>query len=202
LILYSFRRCPYAIRARMALHASGLAYELREVDLKNKPDHMLAVSPKGSVPVLILEDGKVIDESFDIMQHALRQHDLENWLGEQDAHLLAAQSLVSINDTTFKQALDGYKYADSDTTREHFRAQGEDFLRQLEDRLSTTRHLLADELSIADAAIFPFIRQFAGVDADWFAEAPYPALRLWLAEILQSPRFADVMQKHSIWQPD
>ncbi len=182
----------------MALHASGVTYELREVDLRNKPDHMLAVSPKGSVPVLVLPDGTVIDESFDIMQWALRQHDPENWLGCQDAYLLAAQPLIGINDTGFKQALDGYKYADSELSREHFRAAGEIFLRQLEDRLNATRHLLADELSIADAAIFPFIRQFAGVDANWFAKAPYPALRIWLAEILQSPRFADVMLKHPL----
>ena len=186
----------------MALHASGLAYELREVDLRNKPDHMLAVSPKGSVPVLVLPDGKVIDESFDIMQHALRQHDPENWLGCQDAYLLAAQSPVSINDTDFKQALDGYKYAKDDDERRHFRAAGEIFLNELEARLNRTHHLLADAPSIADAAIFPFIRQFAGVDANWFANSPYPALRIWLAEILQSPRFADVMLKHPLWQPD
>ena len=179
----------------MALHASGVTYELREVDLKNKPACMLAVSPKGSVPVLVLPDGAVIDESLDIMQHALRQHDPENWLGCQDAYLLAAQSPVSINDTTFKQALNGYKYADSDTAHAHFRAQGEVFLRQLEDRLSTTRHLLADEFSIADAAIFPFIRQFAGVDAAWFHNAPYPLLNVWLQEIANSPRFAAVMKK-------
>ena len=179
----------------MALHASGVTYELREVDLRNKPDHMLAVSPKGSVPVLVLPDGAVIDESFDIMQHALRQHDPENWLGEQNTYLLAAEPLIRINDTSFKQALDGYKYADSDTTHAHFRAAGEIFLRELEDRLSTTHCLLADELSIADAAIFPFIRQFAGVDANWFSQAPYPLLNAWLHEIVNSPRFAAVMKK-------
>ena len=183
----------------MALHASRIAYELREVDLKNKPASMLAASPKGSVPVLILEDGKVIDESFDIMQWALRLHDPENWLGEQNAYLLAAAPLILENDTGFKQALDGYKYAADDTERARFRAQGEAFLRVLEERLSRARHLLADELSIADAALFPFMRQFAAVDADWFSKSPYPALRAWLAEIVNSARFAAVMQKHPIF---
>ena len=186
----------------MALHASCVEYELREVDLRNKPDHMLEVSPKGSVPVLILPDGTVIDESFDIMQWALRQHDPENWLGEKNEYLLAAEPLISINDTTFKQVLDGYKYAGSDIDRDRFRAKGEIFLRQLEDRLGTTRYLLADELSIADAAIFPFIRQFAAVDAAWFHNAPYPLLNVWLHEIANSPRFAAIMLKHPLWQPD
>ena len=179
----------------MALHASCMEYELREVDLKNKPAHMLSASPKGSVPVLILGEGHVIDESYDIMRWALRLHDPENWLGEQNAYLPAATRLVEINDTTFKRALDGYKYADSELSREHFRAAGEVFLRELEVSLSPKRHLLADKLSIADAAIFPFIRQFAAVDAGWFANAPYPALRLWLAGIVNSQCFEAVMHK-------
>ncbi len=188
----------------MALHASCMEYELREVDLKNKPAPMLAASPKGSVPVLILEDGKVIkviDESYDIMQWALRSHDPKNWLGEEGAYLLPAASLVEKNDIDFKQALDGYKYAGSELSREHFRTAGEISLRELEGRLNETSHLLGNTLSIADVAIFPFIRQFAAVDAGWFANAPYPALRLWLAGIVDSPRFAAVMQKHPLWQP-
>lgn len=195
MILYSFRRCPYAIRARMALHVSCAEYELREVDLKSKPAHMLAASPKGSVPVLILEDGHVIDESYDIMQCALRSHDPENWLGEEGTYLLPAASMIEKNDIDFKRALDGYKYADSELSREHFRTAGEFFLRELEERLNATRYLFADKLTIADAAIFPFIRQFAAVDAGWFANAPYPALRLWLSGIVNSPRFAAVMKK-------
>ena len=179
----------------MALHASGLAYELREVDLKNKPDHMLAVSPKGSVPVLVLPDGKVIDESYDIMQWALRRNDPEHWLGKERAYLAPAASLVDENDTDFKKALDGYKYAKDDDERRHFRAAGEIFLNELEARLNRTHYLLADAPSIADAAIFPFIRQFSGVDANWFANSPYPAPRLWLEGLSQSARFLDVMQK-------
>ena len=195
MILYSFRRCPYAMRARMALHASGLEYELREVDLKNKPAHMLEVSPKGSVPVLILPDGKVIDESYDIMQWALQRHDPENWLGEDESLLIESLPLVAENDTGFKKALDGYKYAVSPDSRISFQVKGEEFLKKLEERLASSRHLLGDNASIADAAIFPFIRQFAAVDASWFADSPYPALRLWLSGIVNSQRFAAVMKK-------
>ncbi len=184
----------------MALHASGLAYELREVDLKNKPDHMLAVSPKGSVPVLILPDGKVIDESYDIMQWALRQNDPENWLGENEFLLNESLPLVTGNDTDFKKALDSYKYAQDDQERRHFRTDGEFFLKQLEARLNRTHHLLADAPSIADAAILPFIRQFAAVDSNWFTKSPYHLLNVWLNEIANSPRFTAVMQKHPIWQ--
>ena len=197
-LLYSFRRCPYAIRARMALHASGVSFELIEVSLRDKPAEMLAASPKGSVPVLVLPDGVVIDESWDIMLWALHQHDPEGWLGVQDAYVLATQPLIHTNDTDFKAALDRYKYADRHPaqSREYYRAQGELFLRELETRLNETRCLLADTPAIADAALFPFIRQFAEVDKDWFAQSPYPLLRDWLDRIVDTPRFAEVMRKH------
>lgn len=196
-ILYSFRRCPYAMRARLALHASGIAYELREVELRNKPACMLAASPKGSVPVLVLVDRRVIDESWDIMQWALRRHDPENWLGECDAYLLAAAPLILTNDGSFKFYLDRYKYADRypEQSRLTYRSGGEIFLQQLEGNLRTTRYLLGNAMSVADAAIFPFIRQFAAVDQDWFLRAPYPLLRIWLTEISDSPRFAAIMHK-------
>ncbi len=185
------------MRARMALHVSGIAYELREVDLRCKPAGMLAISPKGSVPVLVLDDGRVIDESWGIMQWALHQYDPENWLGEHDSYLAAAQPLIQLNDTRFKLALDCYKYADRHPGRSRFdyRRDGEVFLLQLEQALNARRYLLSNTLSIADAAIFPFIRQFAGVDPDWFAQSPYPALCVWLAEIQNSARFATIMQK-------
>lgn len=191
------------MRARMALHASGVAVELREVELRDKPDHMLAVSPKGSVPVLLLPDGRVIDESWDIMQWALNLHDPEGWLGDHESCLLAAAPLIRTNDASFKQSLDRYKYADRypEQSRTEYRTEGEVFLQQLEDSLRVTRYLLGDALSIADAGIFPFIRQFAEVDKQWFAQAPYPLLRIWLAGILDSPRFAAIMQKQPIWQP-
>lgn len=192
------------MRARMALLASGITYELREIELRNKPSSLLAASPKGSVPVLILADGRIIDESWDIMQWALRQHDPENWLGKQECLLYDAAPLITTNDTHFKHALDRYKYADRhpEQSRTDYRVQGESFLQQLETRLNRTQHLLSDTFSIADAAIFPFIRQFAGVDADWFAQSPYPALRAWLSNIINSPRFTATMQKHPVWTSD
>ena len=201
-ILYSFRRCPYAMRARLALHASGVVVEVREVSLRNKPESMLLASPKGSVPVLVLPDGRVIDESWDIMQWALRQHDPENWLGENEVYLDAAIPLLNENDSTFKAALDRYKYFERypEHPQNFYRAQGEAFLQQLETHLRSKNFLLGDTLSIADAAIFPFVRQFAEVDKEWFAQSPYPALQHWLANFLHSNNFAAVMKKYPVWQ--
>lgn len=200
-VLYSFRRCPYAIRARLALYASGTAVELREVALRDKPATMLAASAKGSVPVLVLPDGSVIDESWDIMLWALRRHDPEEWMGEDGRYVDAATPLVVENDTTFKMNLDRYKYPDRYPQRPqtHYRSEAEMTLQKLEQRLSTTRYLLGDEISIADAALFPFIRQFAEVDRHWFAAAPYVALRHWLHDFTGSERFAAVMEKHAVW---
>lgn len=201
-VLYSFRRCPYAMRARLALHASEPPYELREVALRNKPDAMLAASPKGSVPVLVLPDGQVIDESWDIMQWALHQHDPENWLGPDNQHIETALAWVTINDTSFKAALDRYKYAERHPKHPQacYRAQGEQFLQQLEAQLLSSAYLLGDRLSIADAALFPFIRQFAGVDPDWFSQSPYPGLRGWTDALIRSDRFAAIIQKHAEWK--
>ncbi|MBZ0067181.1 MAG: glutathione S-transferase [Thiobacillus sp.] len=201
-ILYSFRRCPYAIRARLALHVSGITHELREVSLRSKPACLLTASPKGSVPVLVLPDGQVIDESWDIMLWALQQHDPENWLGSQNRYLDQATRLISINDHSFKIALDRYKYADRhpEHPQAFYRNQGETFLQQLEDRLQASACLLGPDLSIADAAIFPFIRQFAGVDPEWFDRSPYPKLRDWTKALCHSGRFADIMRKHEVWQ--
>ncbi|MGA8865197.1 MAG: glutathione S-transferase [Gallionella sp.] len=202
-VLYSFRRCPYAIRARLALHSSGIAVELREVSLRDKPARMLEASPKGSVPVLVLPDGQVIDESWDIMQWALRQHDPEGWLGQGSRYLDAATPLVRENDTTFKHQLDRYKYPDRhpEYPQIQYRLLAEEFLMQLECRLEESHCLLGDGLSIADVAIFPFIRQFAEVDMAWFAQSPYPELRRWLKDFIESKDFATVMLKYALWHP-
>ena len=200
-ILYSFRRCPYAMRARAALIASGIQVELREVDLRNKPAAMLAASPKGSVPVLVLPDGKVLDESWDIMLWALQQHDPQSWLGKDGRHIQATLPLVSENDTTFKQNLDGYKYPERypEQPQSAYRGAGETFLRQLEQRLNTKPYLLGDTFSLADAALLPFVRQFAAVDTVWFAAAPYPALRAWLQRFSTSELFELVMRRFPVW---
>ena len=191
------------MRARLALFVSGMSVELREVSLRDKPASMLAASPKGSVPVLVLPDGQVIDESWDIMQWALHQHDPESWLGQNDRHVDAANTLVNENDNTFKYHLDRYKYPDRypEYPQIHYRRMAEEFLMQLESRLGASRCLLGDGLSIADAAIFPFIRQFAEVDKAWFAQSPYPELRRWLKDFIDSEDFVSVMLKYALWHP-
>ncbi|MBW8076557.1 MAG: glutathione S-transferase [Gallionella sp.] len=201
-ILYSFRRCPYAMRARCALVTSGISVEHREVMLRDKPAAMLAASPKGSVPVLVLADGQVIDESWDIMLWALRQHDPQGWLGKDGLYAQAALPWVHENDTGFKRALDRYKYPERfpEHPQEAYRAMGEAFLQRLEQRLTVTPYLLGNTLSVADAALLPFVRQFSAVDSDWFASAPYPKLRGWLERFTSSELFAQVMQKTPVWQ--
>ncbi len=202
-ILYSFRRCPYAMRARSALIAAGIDVELREVVLRDKPAEMIAVSPKGSVPVLVLPDGRVIDESWDIMLWALRHNDPDNWLGEDEGFVQSSLPLLQHNDSNFKRALDKYKYPERhpELSRAEHRANGETFLLQLERRLETSACLLGEHFSIADASLLPFVRQFAAVDNDWFTAAPYPALRLWLTGFTRSNLFTRVMQKYPQWHP-
>lgn len=202
-ILYTFRRCPYAMRARLALHAGGAMIELREVVLRNKPESMLAASPKGSVPVLVLPDGSVIDESWEIMLWALHRHDPDEWLGKNAAYADVATPLIVENDTTFKYYLDRYKYPDRypGHTQIHYRIQAEIFLKGLENRLQATPWLLGDTLSIADAGIFPFIRQFADVDKSWFGQSPYVSIQNWLIKLSNTERFDAVMKKYPPWKP-
>ena len=192
-LLYSFRRCPYEMRARLALRYSGVCVRIIEVSLKAKPAEMLALSPKGTVPVLSV-NGEVIDESLAIMQWALAQHDPDNWRLQGDPSVLA---LIDENDQGFKYHLDRYKYAERypEYPMEHYRAEGEVFLQKLEGLLADRAYLLAHHPSLADMALAPFVRQFAHVDRDWFARAPYPRLQRWLEAFLQSPLFIGVMAK-------
>jgi len=192
-VLYSFRRCPYAMRARMALRYSGVAVQIIEVSLKAKPAEMLALSPKGTVPVLSV-DGRVIDESLAIIRWALAQNDPEGWLLGDDR---ATQALIEENDQGFKHQLNRYKYAERypEQPMEHYRAEGEVFLSKLEGLLAEREYLLAGHLSLADVALAPFVRQFAHVDREWFGQAPYPRLRAWLQRFLESPLFIAVMAK-------
>jgi glutathione S-transferase len=196
-ILYSYRRCPYAMRARMALDYSGIEVVIREIALREKPAAMLAASPKGTVPVLVLSDGAVIDESLDIMRWALAQRDPQAWL----KNVTDSETLIAENDGSFKQALDRYKYAERfpEHPQQTYRAQGERFLSQLETRLQQHAYLLDAEPRLADIAIFPFVRQFAAVDPAWWEEAPYPALRAWLTNWVESALFDSIMQKHPVW---
>ena len=222
-ILYSFRRCPYAMRARAAIIASGIRVELREVILRDKPAAMLASSPKGSVPVLVLREGdgeavgyppayplrvlpenKVIEESWDIMLWGLRLHDPQGWLGINECHVETASPWVVENDTTFKHNLDRYKYPEQfpQQPQSAYRSACENFIQQLEQCLCAKHYLLCDFFTLADAALLPFVRQFAAVDAAWFASAPYPAVRAWLEKFTSSELFANVMQKFPVWGPN
>ncbi|MEE3716631.1 glutathione S-transferase [Tumidithrix elongata RA019] len=202
-ILYSFRRCPYAIRARMALRYAAIEYELREVSLKNKPAEMLAISPKGTTPVLQLTDGRVLEESLDIMEWAVEQHDPDRWNHLLEISRLLGKKLITINDLEFKQALDRYKYANRfpEATQETYRSQAETFLQTLESLLSQHAFLLGDRISLADIAIFPFIRQFAQVDLEWFQSTSYNHLQQWLSGHEHSMLFQEVMQKVPVWVP-
>ena len=200
-ILYSFRRCPYAIRARLAIKMSGIDTELREIKLSNKPTEMLVSSPKGTVPVLVLPNGAVIDESKDIMGWALNRHDPNNWLTNDAAVLKEVDYLIDFNDFEFKKYLDLYKYADRypEKSAEYYRQQGEVFLEKLERKLYETQFILKDEITFVDMAVFPFIRQFAFVDKDWFDKSQYKKLKIWLELLLKTSLFNDVMNKYPLW---
>ncbi|MDP5054384.1 MAG: glutathione S-transferase [Congregibacter sp.] len=209
-VLYSFRRCPYAIRARMAIACAGMSVELREVVLKDKPEAMLAASQKGTVPVLVMPDGNVIDESIDVMRWALNQEDPQGWLRFDDTNNNNGirqgsdmAQLIAENDGPFKRWLDKYKYADRHP--EHpahwYRDKACVFLDTLEVRLKNNDRILDKQLSFTDVAIFPFVRQFAMVDEDWFDQSPYPQLRRWLRTLLDSPVYTRVMPKYPKWIP-
>lgn len=191
--LYSFRRCPYAMRARMALRYSGVVVEIVEVSLKAKPAAMLAISPKGTVPVLDA-NGQVIDESLEIMRWALAQHDPDDWLLGGDSRIA---ELIEANDQGFKVHLNRYKYAERypEQPMAVYRAEGALFLQRLDELLTDRDYLLADHLSLADVALLPFVRQFAHVDREWFAQTPYVRLQAWLQRFLESNLFTSIMKK-------
>jgi glutathione S-transferase len=200
-VLYSFRRCPYAMRARLALAAGGQHCELREVVLRAKPAELLAASPKGTVPVLVLPDGQVIDQSLDIMHWALARHDPEQWLVPEQDTVAAMQALVARCDGAFKADLDRYKYANryADADALAHRTAGADFLAALDTRLQAAPYLFGSRACLADMAIAPFVRQFAQTDAAWFGAQPWPALALWLDGFVASARFQRVMEKFAPW---
>jgi len=193
-VLHSFRRCPYAIRARLALAMSGAPCEVREVKLAAKPASMIEASPKGTVPVLVLPDGTVIDESLNVMRWALAAHDPEHWLARDDPALIAA------NDGAFKHDLDRYKYPErygSDPMTHRDAALT--FVRLLDERLASGPQLCGVERGLADMAILPFVRQFAAVDREWFVAQPLAHLQAWLERHLASALFHSVMLRLAPW---
>lgn len=189
----------------MAIFASGMQVELREILLREKPEEMLEASPKGTVPVLVLPNGKVIEESLEIMQWALGQNDPEAWLITDFDRLEEALALVGQTEqgASFKVNLDKYKYfhRHPEASQEKYREQAEVFLQELEDRLGASAYLMGEDMMFVDVAIFPFIRQLALIDREWFEKSKYSALRKWLVQFLASDIFASVMQKYEPWKP-
>ena len=204
-VLYSFRRCPYAMRARLALHVSGAAYEHREVVLKNKPAHMLSLSPKGTVPVLWLRSAagdQVLEQSLDIMLWALRDQDPLGWLPASDAGIADVMALIAHNDGPFKRQLDRYKYPNRSGLASGLADRDEAalWLHTLDARLGAQPFLAGEHFGLADAAIAPFVRQYAHTDPAWFAAQRWGPLAAWLAAFEGSALFESVMHKHAPWQ--
>ena len=201
LVLYSFRRCPYAIRARMAIAYAGIYVELREISLRNKPEASLAVSLKGTVPVLALPDQSVVDESLDVMLWSLRQNDPDGWVDSDGSISSEAHELTDMNDSQFKVFLDRYKYSVRfpEHPPESYRGHAEKFLGILESRLDGSPYLVGNRVSLADVAVFLFIRQFAKVDLSWFQASSYTALNAWLGKFEQGVLFKDLMKKYKPW---
>ncbi|UHL62718.1 glutathione S-transferase [Paralcaligenes sp. KSB-10] len=203
-ILYSFRRCPYAMRARLAIAASGQACELREVALRDKPQAMLDVSPKATVPVLITGNSQVLEQSLDIMLWALAQNDPHEWLAPTQPGMDAMLELIAECDGPFKHHLDRYKYpqrhADSQGSGHH-RDEAAFWLSRLDARLQRQPFLFGAHAALADMAIAPFVRQFAHVDREWFQAMPWPGLQAWLQAWQESELMALIMEKHAPWAP-
>jgi glutathione S-transferase len=197
-ILYSFRRCPYAMRARLAILKSGYRVILREVRLQEKPPSLLSASKKGTVPILVLNNETILEESLEIMNWALRQNDPDQWLDEMGLEL------ISENDSSFKKNLDLYKYFDRhpEHPQLYYREQAEVFIQKLEQHLSTHAFLSGEKMRFLDVAIFPFIRQFAAIDRIWFNSSQYTHVRLWLETFLNSALFEKSMQKYEQWHPN
>ena len=200
-ILYSFRRCPYAMRARLALAVSGTQCELREVVLRDKPAELLQASPKGTVPVLVLADGRILEQSLDIMLWALSRHDPQGWLAPEVGELEQMLALIGECDGGFKHDLDRYKYPDryEGADAMSHRESAWQWLKMLDDRLAYSAYLFGERPALADAAIMPFVRQFAQVDRAWFDAQPWPALLGWLGHWLESDLFQAIMVKHAPW---
>ncbi|MGO2509343.1 MAG: glutathione S-transferase [Vibrio hibernica] len=201
-ILYSLRNCPFAMRARMAIYQSQLPVLLRDIVLRDKPAEMLAVSPKGTVPVLVTNHGTVIEESLEVMLWAFSESDPADLLLSADPEMLDNMlALIHQFDSEFKPCLEAYRAAKRyhEPNLAECRLACEQYITQLELRLSQHAFLITDRESLADLALLPFIRQFARVERQWYLQSPYPKLRQWLDSYLQSKIFSKVMTKHELW---
>jgi glutathione S-transferase len=212
-ILYSLRNCPYAMRARIAIFKAQQTVLLRDLVLSNKPAEMIVASPKATVPVVVLADGTVIEESLEVMLWALRESDPSDLLQAQtnkhknsnlssDNLMLSAMlDLINEFDRGFKVCLEQYKCAKryKEDNISECREVCEQYIQQLEQRLTQHTFLMSNNESLADIALLPFIRQFARVERQWYLQSPYPNVRQWLNRYLQSPMFTKVMAKYPLW---
>jgi len=198
-VLYTSRRCPYAMRARLSMYYSKINYEHREILLKDRPEKLYKFSPKGTVPVLNFPEGKVIDESLDIMKCSMSVNDPDSWFVNNITDQLSA---IRTNDNHFKKWLDKYKYHDRypEFTVQYYRGECEATLNIFEKKLDDEKFLLCQNISLADMALLPFIRQFANVDINWFNER-YTNLSKWMGELIESEIFQSMMKKYRIWDP-
>ena len=199
-ILYSFRRCPYAMRARMAIHISSQKCEIREVLLRDKPPSMLEYSSKGTVPVLVLQSGEVIDESLDVIDWALNLNDPDNW--QRSKNNEKTKELIKINDGEFKYHLDRYKYSkryDNEDPEFH-RKKCLSFIEKVNSELQNSKYIFDDAISYIDISLLPFIRQFRIADKEWFDELPYENVKSWLSNFLNSELLESIMSKHDLWK--
>ena len=202
-ILYSFRRCPYAMRARLAIKTSGIKVELREIKLQNKPKAFLNISPKATVPLLHLSKGKILDESLDIMEWALKINDPLNWLSTTELDNIRTFKLLNQLEKEFKMNLDKYKYSSrfEDKNPKFYRDKNLVYLTNINNLLQRTKCINSDKLSLADYAIYPFIRQYRNVDKKWFDSLEFDFLKSWLNDLIDSDYFLSIMKKFEVWDP-
>ena len=203
-ILYTFRRCPYAMRARLAIKASGVIVEIREVKLKNKPEELLNISPKATVPVLYISSKKIIEESLDIMKWALEINDPLKLLKQEKLNRIEVHNTLNKLENDFKQNLDRYKYSSrfDQPNPELYRDKNLKILNEFNNLLQHNKGIYSSHLSLLDYAIFPFIRQFRNVNSVWFDSLELKFLKSWLYELIDSDEFSSIMKKNLIWEPN
>ena len=192
------------MRARLALQTSGISVEIREIKLQNKPIEFLHSSPKGTVPILILNSEKIFEESLDIILWALKINDPKNWLAEGQLDQEQINKMLTILEYDFKQNLDKYKYPNryENINKNLHRDKNLKFLNNLNNLLEQNKALNCQHLSMVDYAIFPFIRQFRNVDELWFDSLDFIFLKKWLYQIIDSREFSSIMNKYKLWEPN
>ena len=203
-ILYTFRRCPYAMRARFAIRSSQIIVEVREIKLQEKPSEFLKLSPKGTVPVLITNSGEVLEESLDIINWVLNKNDPDKWLanGKLESHEIT--KLLDDLESKFKPNLDKYKYPNRFSGFDQFLYRDKNlcFLEKLNSYLKNNKYLNCEHLTFLDYAVFPFIRQFRNIDQEWFDKLNFSLLNNWLNQIIDSEDFSSIMKKFKKWEPN